>query len=165
MLISLPLSVLLIVVSYVLIIVLFTKLWKKEPITGTLVGMFLGAAVVFLMIMVRQHVYVVHGISNYTHYVSYGSSSYTSFNGEKTKLSGAVSDAIVINDSDDQLLLEEVVYGMGSFPKTIEIAPRSTHSVGVDYIDFFFKETPPSDEVSGKYSDVVVKLWLKAAKK
>lgn len=142
-------------------IFLFAKIWSKrnkEAAMGGVTGMLIGFVLVFLLIMLRQHVYVVHGPNDYTHYVAYGPSSYTTNNGKQIALSGSILNGMVINESQQRLVLEEVVYGI-AFAEAFDIEPNTEYEFNESYINYLFADTPP-EEISSQSEDPVIHLWL-----
>jgi len=162
MLIQYNLLLLLVVILYILIVFLCAKLWKKrsnDSVTGVLAGLLIGALVSFLLIILPQHIYVVTDYNEWQHYRSLGASSYTLKDGQQTFLSGSSVDGVLINESSQTLVLEEVAYGI-AFTETFDIEPNAIYKLNQSYIDYLFADSPP-DEISTQSEEPIIHLWLK----
>ncbi len=150
-------------IVWLLIIVLFVLLWKKmkkKPVAGGTIGFFVGLVPCVYLFVSPSNVYVITGQQEVAKYVCYGGGEYTMSNGDAIKIKSQMAQFTLINDSDEDLMLEHVIYGYGYQEDEFIGAGNVLRSEDAT-IDHFFNDTPPESietSGSGTYS---VRLWLR----
>ena len=163
MLISALLAKILIGLLYVLFIYGMAMLWKKfkkKPVAGGTVGFFVGLVPFGILFALPISVTIIKGGTDYGVYWAYGTPNYEKSNGETIKLACSFDEAIFINDSEGEYVIEEVIYGF-HMPEDIAVEPMS-HILIDSPIDYFFDDEPPMEiEVEvGKYAS---RYWLRTS--
>jgi hypothetical protein len=150
-------------IAGIAVIILFAWLWKKmrkKAVAGETVGFFVGLIVTAFLFVMPTTVYVLSGDSDFVKYISFGNSSYTLEDGKEVGIDSSIGYCTVINDSDDNFVLEHVIYGNG-FEEDKFVGPGFALKVDDSAIDYFFNEMPPETiETSGSGS-YAVRLWLR----
>lgn len=134
---------------------------KAGVITGSIVGIIAGA---FVMMMAGRAV-VVTGENEAGTYLVYGSPTYEFSNGFKLKLTMKSLDAYVINDSDQELVLEKIIYTSSYSVEDyydVLIEPMSITKMPGTSVHYFFNDTPPDEIETSSSSGDVTKYWLRS---
>ena len=104
--------------SVFLIMFLLAWLWKrmkKKPSGGAVLGFFIGMIPLAILIIAPYNVYVLEGGKNYSRYKALGNTTYTMKSGTKVEIKESLA-CTIINDSDDNYVLDNIVYGGLSIP-------------------------------------------------
>lgn len=164
MLLSFWTGLLLILLLGIAMIPLFAwiaKLMKKQAAGGGVIGFFLGFAIVVVLFVMSSSLYVGNGNDECTSYFVYGTPEYEMANGDKIKIEMESGELMVINDSQDTLVLEEVKYGSIFRGGTKWLEPGEVKTVEGGRIHYFFDNEPP-DEINTKSDDgKEVRWWLR----
>lgn len=133
---------------------------KAGIITGLIIGSIAGVAVV----MMAGRIVVVHSPDEAGEYLVYGSPEYEFSNGFKMNLDMASGTGYILNDSEDHLVMEKVIYSTSGFFDEyydVHILPMSITEMQSFKIDYYFDDIPPDEiEVQGGSSSVT-KYWLR----
>ncbi len=152
----------------VLLMFLFVKLFKflkKKGISGGIIGFFVGAAIVVVYIIIPARAYVVSGTDECDHFVVLGSPDFEMSNGQKISVNIPSGFCLVINDTEDRIMIEEVVYGgFGFSPSPDEISGMTADVVETHAIDHFFDDVPPDEISVSEGSDEISRFWLRRAR-
>jgi hypothetical protein len=152
----------------ILTIVMFAKIFammKKQPVAGGTIGFFVGIVFFILYFIVPGRVYVVTGDAEYNHYVAIGSPEYEMSNGQKFTVDFPSGYCFVINDTENRIMIEEVIYGgFGFSPSPLEISGMSADIVETHAIDHFFDDVPPDEISVSEGADQVSRFWLRRAR-
>lgn len=151
-------------IAYVGIIALFAWLWKKmkkKPVAGGTVGFFVGTIPAVMLAIFPTGLYVVTGEDSYSEYWVYGSATYTTAEGEEIEIENEMAQWTVINDSDVDMIIEQVIYGNGAIPNDINLYAGGDYEVIDSKISYFFKDTPPDEISTESTSSSVYLLWLR----
>ncbi len=147
------------------VIILFAWLWKKmkkKPVAGGTIGFFVGMILAAFLFVTPTKVYVVTGNKEMSKYISVGGGSYTLKNGTKVDINAPMANCTLINDSDEDVVLEHVIYGFG-FQEDDLIESGQALLIDDSYIDYFFDETPPDEIETTGSGTFTVCLWLRMA--
>lgn len=161
MILNALLSKILIGVVYLAIILLFAWLWKKmkkKPVAGGTIGFFVGTVPAVMMAVLPSGLYVVTGEESYSEYWVYGSATYTTQEGDEIEITSTNLEYTVINDTDIDFVIEEVIYGF-HIPED-EFLYAGDDVIIDKKISYFFGDIPP-DEIeveAGKYAS---RYWLR----
>lgn len=150
-------------IAGLLVIILFAWLWKKmkkKPVAGGTIGFFIGIILAIYLFVTPTKVYVVTGDKEMSKYISFGKSSYTLKNGSEVVIDVAMAHCSLINDADEAIVLEHVIYGYG-FQEDNILEPGQILDIEDSYIDYFFDEVPPDEVESNGTGTYTVRLWLK----
>jgi len=140
---------------------LFTKM-EKNPAAGGTIGFFVGIIFVFYIGFGLSRCYVVTGHNEYTHYLVLGEPEYDMKEGGTIKVAIDGGECMVINDTEDDIIVEEVQYGGFSFSDNNNwIEANKAECVEGGSIDYFFDDEPPDEISVNSDSDEVIKLWLR----
>ena len=162
---SFRLGIVLIIIIALAIIAVLAWLWKKmkkNPVAGGTIGFFIAVVVATGFFVIPSRAYVVTGNKQYSHYLVYSTSEYTTKNGNKIPIDTPQTKCTLINDTDQSLVIEEVIYGFG-FPDNIVVEPHTHIVLDHSKIDYFFDEEPPNS-IETKSSGSVSRLWLRTSK-
>jgi hypothetical protein len=150
-------------VIYVAIIALFAFLWKKmkkNPVAGGTIGFFIGIVPAVMLGVMSTGLYIVDGSDSYSEYWVYGSPTYTTAEGEEITIENEMAEWTVINDSEEDLVIEQVIYGSMAIPEDRFLSPGE--SMVIDgTIHHFFGDTPPDEISTESSSSSVYRLWLR----
>lgn len=151
-------------VVYVLIIALFAFLWKKmkkKPVAGGTIGFFIGTVPAVMLAVMSTGLYVVDGEDSYSEYWVYGSPTYTTAEGEEITIENEMAQWTIINDSEEDIVIEYVIYGMdASIPDDMFLDPGD-YEVIDGKIHHFFGDTPPDEISSESSSNSIYRLWVR----
>ena len=137
-------------------------LWKKmklKPVAGGTLGFFLSCIVCMFIYIAPSKAYVVTGEKEYSAYWVYGDAVYTMSDGTEVPLSSA-NGATLINDSEHNIIMQQVVYGYGKFPAASRVIPGQVFPTGYSEIAYFFDEEPDETASSESASGYVTKLQV-----
>ncbi len=164
MLISFTVVVVVAILVALLITFLFYKLFvklKKKAAGGITTGLVVGGLAVAAIVMGNARVYVVKGAGSYSTYAAYGTPEYKMGNGETVKIDLQIGHSIVINDSEEVMVLEKIYYGSMANPEQDELLGAYGHLEAKDIIDHFFDNRPPATikkETAGSFVRV---YWVR----
>jgi hypothetical protein len=162
MLLNYTLGLVLIVVLALAIIVLFAWLWKKmklKPVAGGTIGFFISCVVCVGFWVTAGRVYVVTAPNEYSKYILYGTSSYETQNGHPVICKNSDDGALLINDTQEDLVIQQVIYGYGGSPNDRRLEAQKSMYVGYSEVHYFFDEEPPNSIETEGYG-YVVRLWV-----
>lgn len=145
------------------VIILFAWLWKKmkkKAVAGGTIGFFVGIILAAFLFVTPTKVYVVTGNKEMSKYISVGSSSYTLKNGSSVAINAEMAHCTLINDSDEEVVLEHVIYGFG-FQEDELVEPGQVLDIDDAFIDHFFDEIPPETVETSGSGTYTVRLWLR----
>lgn len=162
MLINYTVGLILIILLGIGVIALFAWLWKKmkkKPVAGGTIGFFISCVICIGFWVTAGRVYVVTAPNEYTKYVLIGSSSYTLENGDEVKCINGDEGALLINNCNENIIIQQVIYGYGGLPNDKRLEAQDHMYVGRREVHYFFdEEVPESIEVEG--SGYVIRLWV-----
>jgi len=168
MLIKFWLGILLAIGVAILVIILFAKLFKlmkKTAAAGGIIGFFVGVTLFILYFIIPSRTYVVSGEAEFDHYVVFGSPEYEMSDGQKITIDIPSGYCLVINDTEDRIMIEEVIYGgYGFSPSPNEISGMTADYVETGAIDHFFDDVPPDEISVSNDSDEISRFWLRRAR-
>lgn len=151
-------------VVYLGIIVLFAFLWKKmkkKPVAGGTIGFFIGIVPAVMLGVMSTGLYVVDGEGSYSEYWVYGSPTYTTAEGDEITIENEMAEWTLINDSDAELVIEHVIYGMDAkVPDDIFLDPGES-TVLEGKLSYFFDNEPPDEISTQSSSNSVYRKWLR----
>lgn len=163
--ISFTLGIALAVLVGLAFIVLFVWLWKKlkkKPVAGGTIGFFVGIIAATGIMVIPSRAYVIHGDNDYSHYLVYSSTSYTTSDNKTIDINIKQTQCVVINDTKDNYSVETVIYGFG-FGSVQTLEAHSHLVLDHSKIDYFFDEEPP-ESIETESSGNVSMLWLRKEK-
>lgn len=157
-------AILLAAVGFTLVFLILKKL-KVSPKGSVITGLIVGLVVGVIVIMSAGRIYVVHGIDDHKTMLVYGSPTYEFDNGYKLKLEMGSLEGYIINEMDEPLVLEEVIYTTsyygGSEAVHVLCHPKSiTEMPGVG-IDYYFDNEPPMEITMSENQSEASKYWLR----
>lgn len=142
-------------------VLLFKKTRNKGGVGG-LLGFFIGAAFVLVMLLLAGRLYVVTGDAQFDDYLVYGTPEFEMSNKEKVSVHLEGTQCMVINDWDKPVIVEYVVYGGYGFGGDTKWIDPSESSVFDHRKVFYFYDDEPPSEISIKSNDdEVTRLWLR----
>ncbi|MCG8573907.1 MAG: hypothetical protein MI810_03390 [Flavobacteriales bacterium] len=163
MLINSSLWITLIIIACLALIMLMAFLWKKmkkKPVAGGTIGFFLSFILAAFMFVTPSNVYIVHGKKEYSKYVLLGETSYEMENGGgSVTLTNAMAECDLINDSGENIVIEEVIYGFG-FPDNVLLESGNSVHLERSNINHFFDDIPPETIETSSTATAVVSLWV-----
>ena len=133
---------------------------KAGIITGSILGLIAGT----MIIMMAGRAIVVQGENQAGTYLVYGSPTFEFSNGYKLKLSMKSLDAYVLNDTDQELVLEKIIYTSAYSVEDyydVLIEPMSITKMPGTSVHYFFADTPPDEIETSQSSGDVSKYWLR----
>lgn len=141
---------------------LFVWLWKKmkkNPVGGGVIGCFVGIIAATGILVVPSHAYVVHGDNDYSQYLVYSNTTYTTSENKLIHIGIKQTQCAVINDSDTDYSIQTVIYGFGF--GSVETLEAHSHLI-LEYsrIDHFFDDVPP-ETIEIEVGENVSVLWLR----
>jgi hypothetical protein len=141
-------------------------LYKKLGKWGILIPILVAAFTWAASQMAATHLYIVEDCNQWSDYRVFGSLEYDLRNGKKVTIPYEPRKVVVLNNSENELVLEELIYGayMEGFsaePEVSWIVPATfqTFELPKMQIDFFFDETIP-EEIEEYGSGSKSKYWL-----
>ncbi|MDX2359695.1 MAG: hypothetical protein QNK23_02735 [Crocinitomicaceae bacterium] len=149
-------------IVFMLIIGLYTKkkLWKMAP--GATIGFFIGVALLICVWLIPTRAYVVTGQNEYTHYLVFGSPEYTMNNGTVFQLDMSYDECFVINESENAVVIEEVIYGGFAYAGGTEWIYGEQFETVPDHLIFYLFDNEPPDEITVSGDEAqTVRLWLR----
>jgi|GEM_PF-6135553 len=148
-------------ITAVLIFFLCKKVFKWKSITSGFWALFLAMFPFTAVVMINGRVCIVNQNKQVTTYMVLGTSDYTMSNGEVIPINPPFQKCLVVNDSQEDLVLEEVVYGDMDAETTDELIPSMETLVfdgtGIEYA---FEQRPPLI-ISSKKSGVITRYWIR----
>ena len=168
MLISLTMGIVLGVLAGAAIFALlfFTlKSLKAGQKAGTIVGLIAGALGGIMIVMMAGRAIVVTGDQKAGTYLVYGSPTYEFSNGYKLKLSMKSLEGYVLNDTDQELVLEKIIYTSSYSVEDyydVLIEPMSITKMPGTSVHYFFNDSPPDEIETSQSSGDVSKYWLRS---
>jgi hypothetical protein len=167
MLISMTLGVILAIIVGLITAAIFyylLKTLKAGQKAGVITGLIFGLIAGVMLVMMAGRVIVVKSQEDTGTYLVYGSPTYEFSNGYKLNLTMESLDSYVINDSDLELVMEEVVYstyGLGSDSYDILIKPMSITKMNNISVDYYFSDIPPDEIEISEGSSSASRFWLR----
>lgn len=126
--------------------------------TGAIIGLIVGVAFIF----VPQRVYVVTGDMEYSHYVNLWASEYQIEGGSTVSLETKFAQCALINETDEFLIVEEVIYGGYGFGgDTYWVEPKTMYTIDSKTVDYLFDDEPPNEISVSDNSDEITKIWVR----
>ena len=165
MLISATLYFTLMGIAGLLIAILTYVLFKRKgwnTKAGTTIGIILGFVVLGTMgFLMDGSVYIVQSSGKTKNYVLMGKAEHKTAKGKIIKITPNGRRLFVINEMDEELILERIIYGYGKASSEDERVPANGVLKSTEYsIDYFIQDTPP-DKIETKKSGSTEKLWLR----
>ena len=144
-----------------------TQKWKKNSAIGALIGFFLGIGLMFTLIFGASRAYVITGDGEYDHYLVMFGPEYVMPNGEVGNLEMPYDYCFVINETEKDVVVEEVKYGGYGFSGSTKWVKAKNYEIIDNHKIFYFYDDKPPPEIStrGSSSDVVVRKWLRKKRK
>lgn len=152
------------VVAILLMVVLgwIAKRMKKTAAIGVLIGFFLGFALVMLVGFGSRRAYVVTGDAQYDHYMVFGSPEFVTKAGATVVFDMNYDECYVVNETEDPLVIEQVIYGGFSFGgNTTWVQPGEQGILSEHSIYYFFDNEPPNEITVEDDTEQTVRLWLR----
>jgi hypothetical protein len=141
------------------------KMMKKAPGGGGVIGFFVGFALLVVLLIVPSRAYVVTGETDCDEYIVFGSPEYEMTGGEKVTIAIPSGQCMVINNTTDRVMVEEVVYGgYGFSPSPWQVSGMKYGFFETGTIDYFFENSPPDEISVSDGADEVSKWWLRRAR-
>ena len=154
----------LVVMAALLFTLTFLLLGRRGPkkARNIAIGVFVAlVALVVVSFMVRQ-VYIIGEGESITHLRALGQPSYTMTNGTTVPVKLGAGQCLIVNDSQEDYVVEEVIYGIGVFPGRYPVPAGESYVAERLQIDYFFGDEQPEEITSGG-SNTVIHLWLHKA--
>jgi len=150
-------------ISGTIAFILFKLTSKNRKYTrGGFIAFF---AVLFIftgIMMMNARAYIVKSKTDVTRYAVYGTPEYKMTNGNIIKLEIKMQKCMIINDGEEDIGVQQVVYGYSGKkrPRITLVKPFEAGIINAMSIDHAFDDRPPSSaKTTG--TGTVVKLWLR----
>lgn len=133
---------------------------KAGIITGSILGIIGG----MMIVMMAGRAIVVSGDKEAGTFLVYGSPTYEFSNGYKLKLTMGSLEGYVLNDTDQELVLEKIVYTTSYFTDEyldVLIKPMSITKMPGTSVHYYFDDVPPDEIETSNSSGDVKKYWLR----
>lgn len=134
---------------------------KAGIITGSILGLIAGT----MIIMMAGRAIVVTGENEAGTYLVYGSPTFEFSNGYKLKLSMKSLEGYVLNDTEQELVLEKIIYTSSYSVEDyydVLIEPMSITKMPGTSVHYFFNDSPPDEIETSQSSGSVSKYWLRS---
>ncbi|NOQ71629.1 MAG: hypothetical protein GQ574_06495 [Crocinitomix sp.] len=105
------------------------------------------------------NVYVVDGDKEFTRYALLGDGSFTCNNGTEIKLTGVLAECDIINDADEGVVVEQVIYGFALANNKLIGVGEVMHFESTS-IEYFFDNEPPETIETSSTASGVYKNWI-----
>ncbi|MFT5823250.1 MAG: uncharacterized membrane protein (DUF485 family) [Crocinitomix sp.] len=162
MLVNYTLWITLAIIGCLILIIGLALLWKKfkkKMVAGGTIGFFLSFILFAVMFVMPTNVYVVDGDKEFTRYAMLGDATYTCNSGSEIKLKGVLAECDIINDSDEGVVVEQVIYGFALADNQLIDIEENMHFESTS-IEFFFDNEPPETIETSSTASGVYKNWI-----
>ena len=140
------------------------KKMNKPPGGGGGIAFLIWIIFIIYMFIGPSRLYVVNGVKKYSHYIVFGSPEYTLADGQIVTVKISSGHCFVINETNRDMVVEEIVYG-GIFGGDVDwIYPHTGEEVEGGKIDYFYDDEPPDEISVSSSTDEVTRLWLREAR-
>lgn len=165
MLVNYYFGVILPFVAWLIVTIIFHRVWKKfqeNERRGAIIGFIAGILLSVVLYIWSVNVYIVTAEKEYKKYVSYGNSSYKLKSGKDIRIKPAAFSCFIINDWNKSVVLQKIIYGrVDGFVRDQSIGPgQSIINSESSKISCFFEEQP-DDKIYSKTDKGRIQLWLR----
>ena len=145
--------------------ILFYVLFKKKgwnTKAGITIGVILGFVVMGTMGFIMDgYVYIVDSKGNTKRLILMGKAEHKTAKGQTIKIAPNDRNLFVINEMNEDLVLERIIYGYGEPETENELIPANGTLKSKAYsIDYLINEVPPN-QIETKKNGAVEKLYLR----
>lgn len=152
------------VLAALLFVFIFVWLWKKrkkKAVAGGAIGLFIGFVAATGIMVIPSHVYILTGEHEYSHYLLYSATDYTKKDKTTIQLDAPQTQCILVNDTDEVMAVDQVVYGYSLEHGDVKSVEPHTHIIlNNSRIDYFFENEPP-ESIETEATGNVSMLWVR----
>jgi hypothetical protein len=133
---------------------------RKKYVAGGFTVFFTGILLFTGIIMMNSRAYIVTGNKTSACYVVYGTPEYKMQNGTTIKLEIPMQKCMIVNDCNEEVVVEKIIYGYSGNAKDMFVEPNGTLITKTMSMDYLFDQRPPRS-ITTKNSRSEVRYWLR----